>query len=109
MCLSLVGSAALVVADARSPPLRRQVRPRPLRDAVRAPRARHKGRDAARSMVNVQEYPANPNDVIQAMPGFQIEVVAKADRLKQGSSISMAEDDQGRIILARMNSNRLLD
>jgi hypothetical protein len=50
-------------------------------------------------MANVQELPADPNDAIQAMPGFKVEVVAKADRLKQGSWISMTEDDQGRIIL----------
>ena len=45
------------------------------------------------------DYPANPNDVIQALNGFKVEVVAKADRPKQGSWISIAEDDQGRLIL----------
>ena len=47
----------------------------------------------------IQEYPADPNDVIQALNGFRVEVVAKADRVKQGSWISIAEDDRGRIIL----------
>ena len=45
------------------------------------------------------DYPANPNDVIQALNGFKVEVVAKADRPKQGSWISITEDDQGRLIL----------
>jgi hypothetical protein len=47
----------------------------------------------------IPEYPANPNDVIQALHGFKVEVVAKADRVKQGSWISLTEDDQGRLIL----------
>ena len=47
----------------------------------------------------IQEYPADPNDVVQAINGFRVEVVAKADRPTQGSWISLAEDDQGRLIL----------
>jgi hypothetical protein len=47
----------------------------------------------------IQEYPDDPNTVIQAMNGFKVEIVAKADRVKQGSWISVTEDDQGRIIL----------
>ena len=99
VCLSLVGSAALVVA--RTPGARRSGA-RCARGPCGTrcgPRGAPQGPGRGRSMVNVQEYPANPNDVIQAMPGFKVEVVAKADRLKQGSWISMTEDDQGRIIL----------
>jgi hypothetical protein len=47
----------------------------------------------------IQEYPADPNEVIQALSGFRVEIVAKADRVAQGSWISITEDDQGRIIL----------
>ena len=47
----------------------------------------------------ITEYPANPNDVIQALNGFKVEIVAKADRAKQGSWISITEDDQGRLVL----------
>jgi hypothetical protein len=47
----------------------------------------------------IPEYPADPNQVIQALNGFKVEIVAKADRVKQGSWISLAEDDQGRLIL----------
>ena len=36
----------------------------------------------------IPEYPANPNDVIQALNGFKVEIVARADRVKQGSWIS---------------------
>ena len=46
-----------------------------------------------------QDYPADPNTVIQAQHGFKVEVVAKADRPTQGSWISITEDHQGRIIL----------
>jgi hypothetical protein len=52
-----------------------------------------------RSFDAIPDYPANPNDVIQALNGFKVEIVAKADRAKQGSWISIAEDDQGRLIL----------
>ena len=47
----------------------------------------------------MQDYPADPNEVIQAIPGFKVEIVAKADRPTQGSWISITEDDQGRLIL----------
>ncbi len=43
--------------------------------------------------------PADPNTVIQMLPGFRTEVVARADRATQGSWISMTQDDQGRFIL----------
>ena len=57
------------------------------------------GQGRGRGFTLIQEYPADPNDVVQALSGFKVEIVAKADRVKQGSWISMAEDDQGRIIL----------
>src|SRR5690606_6866972 len=47
----------------------------------------------------VQEYPDDPNTVIQALSGFRVEIVATADRPTQGSWISLTEDDQGRLIL----------
>ena len=47
----------------------------------------------------IQEYPADPNEVIQAINGFKVEIVARADRPTQGSWISITEDDQGRLIL----------
>ena len=47
----------------------------------------------------IQEYPADPNEVLHALPGFRVEIVAKADRPTQGSWISLTEDDQGRLIL----------
>lgn len=62
-----------------------------------APPATAQGR--GRNFSLIQEYPADPNDVIQALHGFKVEIVAKADRVKQGSWISIAEDDRGRIIL----------
>lgn len=57
------------------------------------------GRGRGRGFELIQEYPPDPNDVIQALNGFKVEIVAKADRPTQGSWISMTEDDQGRIIL----------
>ena len=57
------------------------------------------GAGRGRAFDPMPDYPANPNDVIQALNGFKVEVVAKADRPKQGSWISMTEDDQGRLIL----------
>lgn len=47
----------------------------------------------------IQEYPDDPNTVIQALSGFRVEIVATADRPTQGSWISLTEDDQGRLIL----------
>ena len=52
-----------------------------------------------RSQEPIQEYPADPNEVVQALNGFKVEIVAKADRPTQGSWISITEDDQGRLIL----------
>lgn len=61
--------------------------------------AQGQGRGGGRGLTLIQEYPDDPNQVIQAINGFKVEVVAKADREKQGSWISVTEDDQGRIIL----------
>lgn len=52
-----------------------------------------------RGFALIQEYPADPNEVVQALNGFKVEIVAKADRPSQGSWISIAEDEQGRLIL----------
>jgi hypothetical protein len=57
------------------------------------------GQGRGRGFTLIQEYPDDPNQVIQALNGFKVEIVAKADRVKQGSWISIAEDDRGRIIL----------
>lgn len=57
------------------------------------------GRGGGRGPAPIQEYPADPNEVIQAINGFKVEIVAKADRPTQGSWISITEDNQGRIIL----------
>jgi hypothetical protein len=57
------------------------------------------GQGRGRAFALIQEYPADPNQVIQALHGFKVEIVAKADRVKQGSWISITEDDRGRIIL----------
>ncbi len=57
------------------------------------------GGGRGRGLEALQEYPPDPNDVIQALNGFRVEIVAKADRLAQGSWISLTEDQQGRLIL----------
>ena len=57
------------------------------------------GQGRGRGLEPIQDYPADPNEVIQALHGFKVEVVAKADRPNQGSWISITEDDQGRLIL----------
>ena len=57
------------------------------------------GQGRGRGFDPMPEFPANPNDVIQALNGFKVEIVAKADRIKQGSWISITEDDQGRLVL----------
>jgi hypothetical protein len=57
------------------------------------------GQGRGRAAEPIQEYPADPNEVVQALPGFRVEIVAKADRPTQGSWISITEDDQGRLIL----------
>ena len=67
--------------------------------AAGQPQAPAPGAGRGRVFDPMPDYPANPNDVIQALNGFKVEVVAKADRPKQGSWISIAEDDQGRLIL----------
>lgn len=57
------------------------------------------GQGRGRGFSLIHEYPDDPNEVIQALSGFRVEVVAKADRPTQGSWISITEDDQGRLIL----------
>jgi glucose/arabinose dehydrogenase len=57
------------------------------------------GGGRGRGLDLIQDYPADPNEVIQALHGFTVEIVAKADRPKQGSWISITEDHQGRLIL----------
>ena len=57
------------------------------------------GQGRGRGFELIQDYPADPNDVIQALNGFKVEIVARADRPTQGSWISITEDDQGRLIL----------
>jgi hypothetical protein len=71
-------------APAAAPPAQPQQQPGPGRGRVFDP---------------IPEYPADPNEVIQALNGFKVEIVARADRPKQGSWISLTEDDQGRLIL----------
>ena len=56
------------------------------------------GQGRGRGFDPMPEFPANPNDVIQALNGFKVEIVAKADRIKQGSWINITEDDQGRLV-----------
>ncbi len=46
-----------------------------------------------------QDYPADPMEVIQTLHGFKVEIVAKADKAKQGGWISMTKGDKNRIIL----------
>ena len=69
------------------------------RGAGPAPGGQGPGQGRGRGFDLIQEYPENPNDVIQALNGFKVEIVAKADRPTQGSWISITEDEQGRIIL----------
>ena len=83
---------------------RRPARRRHRRAAAAAGRGRRRRRQAparaaAAAFEPIQEYPADPNEVIQALNGFKVEIVAKADRPTQGSWISITEDDQGRLIL----------
>ena len=52
------------------------------------------GLGGGRAFQPIQEYPPDPNTVIQALHGFKVEIVAKADRATQGSWISVTEDDQ---------------
>jgi glucose/arabinose dehydrogenase len=54
---------------------------------------------AGRGAVATQDYPADPMEVIQYLPGFKAEIVARANRAVQGSWISLTEDSQGRLIL----------
>jgi putative heme-binding domain-containing protein len=42
----------------------------------------------------------NPAEKLEALPGFQVEHVLKADPVQNGSWISMAKDPQGRLLLA---------
>src|SRR3954453_10218967 len=46
-----------------------------------------------------QPLPENPADVIQALNGFRLELVLRADPQRQGSWISMNKDDKGRLLL----------
>ena len=57
------------------------------------------GQGRGRAAQPIQEYPADPNEVVQALPGFKVEIVARADRPTQGSWISLTQDEQGRLIL----------
>ncbi len=57
------------------------------------------GRGGGRGAVGSQEYPADPNEIIQTLPGFKVEIVAKAFRPIQGSWVSLTEDNQGRLII----------
>ena len=74
-------------------------RPSSRRNRRRAPARARRPVRAAGAAEPIQEYPADPNEVIQALHGFKVEIVAKADRPTQGSWISITEDDQGRLIL----------
>ena len=71
--------------------------PPPTADPTAGQQGRGQGR--GRGAEPVQPYPADANEVVQALPGFRVEIVAKADRVKQGTWISLTEDDLGRIIL----------
>lgn len=42
----------------------------------------------------------NKADEIQTLPGFKVDVVMKADKAREGSWISMAWDNKGRLLLA---------
>ena len=44
--------------------------------------------------------PENKADELQTLPGFKVDVVMKADKAKEGSWISMAWDNKGRLLLA---------
>lgn len=46
-----------------------------------------------------RDFPADLQEVIQTLPGFRVEIVAKADKARQGSWISLAQDGQGRLLL----------
>jgi hypothetical protein len=90
----LVGAAPLLVGQqAGAPAPGAQVAPGP------AAGGQGQGQGRGRGSALIQEYPDDPNQVIQALNGFKVEIVAKADRVKQGSWISITEDDRGRIIL----------
>ena len=52
-----------------------------------------------RGAVGNNNYPADANEVIQTLPGFKVEIVARANRPVQGTWISVTEDSQGRLIL----------
>lgn len=54
---------------------------------------------AGRGAVGATNYPADANEVIQTLPGFKVEIVARANRPVQGTWISLTEDNQGRLIL----------
>jgi hypothetical protein len=84
LCCALLLSAAAPVAVQQAPP------------PTASPAA---GQGRGRAAQPIQEYPADPNDVVQALPGFRVEIVAKADRPTQGSWISLTQDEQGRLIL----------
>lgn len=87
LCAAIVLAVAVPVSVQQAPP------------AQTAPPAQGQGPGRGRAAEPIQEYPADPNDVLQALPGFKVEIVAKADRPTQGSWISLTQDDQGRLIL----------
>jgi putative heme-binding domain-containing protein len=49
--------------------------------------------------VNIGNLTENPGDLLDTLPGFQIEHVLTADGAKNGSWISMAKDPKGRLLL----------
>ena len=92
--LGRLGAAPSLVEGQQAPPPPAQATP----PATATPPA-GPGQGRGRAAEPIQEYPADPNEVVQALPGFRAEIVAKADRPTQGSWISITEDDQGRLIL----------
>ena len=95
--IALAGSVPVLVQDTQPPAAA------PPQTAPPAPGGAQQGQGPAggrgRVFEAIQDYPEDPNTVIQALNGFKVEIVAKADRVKQGSWISIVEDDQGRLIL----------
>lgn len=55
--------------------------------------------DVVETLLSLGNLPPDPNEAIQTLPGFTVEMVAMADRRIQGSWISLTQDDQGRLII----------
>lgn len=49
--------------------------------------------------LQARDFPSDLMEVIQTLPGFRVEIVAKADQARQGSWISLARDGEGRLWL----------